>query len=63
VSRCDCRQDTSDSGHGSGAHGPDEFYVIESAVKAVAGYDGAVRSFIDYLYELASVPLSSGATA
>jgi acetylornithine deacetylase/succinyl-diaminopimelate desuccinylase-like protein len=42
-------------GHGAGAHGPDEFYVIESAVKAVAGYDGAVRSFIDYLYELASI--------
>ena len=40
-------------GHGSGAHAPDEYYVIESANPRVAGWDGAVRSFVDYLYELA----------
>jgi acetylornithine deacetylase/succinyl-diaminopimelate desuccinylase-like protein len=40
-------------GHGSGAHAPDEYYVIESSNPKVQGYDGAVRSFVDYLYELA----------
>ena len=42
-------------GHGSGAHAPDEYFVIESTNKNFAGYDGAVRAFVDYLYELASV--------
>jgi acetylornithine deacetylase/succinyl-diaminopimelate desuccinylase-like protein len=42
-------------GHGSGAHAPDEYYVIESANPKVSGYDGAVRSFVDYLYELAAI--------
>jgi len=42
-------------GHGSGAHAPDEYYVIESSNPKVSGYDGAVRSFVDYLYELAAV--------
>jgi len=40
-------------GHGSGAHAPDEYYVIVSANPAVRGYDGAVLSFVEYLYELA----------
>ena len=39
-------------GFGSGAHAPDEYYVIESTNKNVLGYDGAVMSFVDYLYEL-----------
>ena len=39
-------------GHGSGAHAPDEYYVIESSNPKVADYDGAVMSFVDYLYEL-----------
>jgi acetylornithine deacetylase/succinyl-diaminopimelate desuccinylase-like protein len=42
-------------GHGSGAHAPDEYYVIESSNPKVKGFDGAVRSFVDYLYELASM--------
>jgi acetylornithine deacetylase/succinyl-diaminopimelate desuccinylase-like protein len=42
-------------GHGSGAHAPDEYYVIESSTPKVSGWDGAVRSFVDYLYELAVV--------
>jgi acetylornithine deacetylase/succinyl-diaminopimelate desuccinylase-like protein len=42
-------------GHGGGAHAPDEFYVIESSNPKVAGFDGATRSFVDYLYELAVV--------
>jgi acetylornithine deacetylase/succinyl-diaminopimelate desuccinylase-like protein len=40
-------------GHGSGAHAPDEYYVIESANAGVQGYDGAAMSFVQYLYELA----------
>jgi len=40
-------------GHGSGAHAPDEYYVIESANPKVQGFDGAVLSFVQYLYELA----------
>jgi len=40
-------------GHGSGAHAPDEYYLIESTNPKVRGYDDAVRSFVDYLYELA----------
>ena len=40
-------------GHGSGAHAPDEYYVIESATPNVQGLDGAVTSFVEYLYELA----------
>jgi acetylornithine deacetylase/succinyl-diaminopimelate desuccinylase-like protein len=40
-------------GHGSGAHAPDEYYVVESTNPKVQGLDGAVMSFVDYLYELA----------
>ncbi|HTI05545.1 MAG TPA: M20/M25/M40 family metallo-hydrolase [Gemmatimonadales bacterium] len=40
-------------GHGSGAHAPDEYYVIESANPKVQGIDGAVRSHVEYLYEVA----------
>ena len=40
-------------GHGSGAHAPDEYYVIESANSSIHGFDGAVMSFVEYLYELA----------
>jgi acetylornithine deacetylase/succinyl-diaminopimelate desuccinylase-like protein len=39
-------------GHGSGAHAPDEYYVIESTNPKIQGYDGAVMSFVEYLYEL-----------
>jgi acetylornithine deacetylase/succinyl-diaminopimelate desuccinylase-like protein len=40
-------------GHGSGAHAPDEYYVIESTNPNVQGMDGAARSYVEYLYELA----------
>ena len=40
-------------GHGNGAHAPDEYYVIESSNPKVQGWDGAVMSFVQYLYELA----------
>jgi acetylornithine deacetylase/succinyl-diaminopimelate desuccinylase-like protein len=42
-------------GHGSGAHAPDEYYVIDSKNPNFKGIDGAVKSYIDYLYELAAV--------
>ena len=42
-------------GHGSGAHAPDEYYVIESANPKVQGMDGAVRSYVDYLYKMAEI--------
>jgi acetylornithine deacetylase/succinyl-diaminopimelate desuccinylase-like protein len=42
-------------GHGSGAHAPDEYFVVESANAKMAGWDGAVRSYVDYLHELASI--------
>ena len=42
-------------GHGSGAHAPDEYYVIESANPKIQGMDGAVFSFVEYLFELAAV--------
>jgi acetylornithine deacetylase/succinyl-diaminopimelate desuccinylase-like protein len=40
-------------GHGSGAHAPDEYYVIESTNPKLQGFDGAAMSFVEYLYELA----------
>jgi len=40
-------------GHGSGAHAPDEYYLVESTNPKIQGIDGAVRSFVDYLYGLA----------
>jgi acetylornithine deacetylase/succinyl-diaminopimelate desuccinylase-like protein len=40
-------------GHGSGAHAPDEYYVIESKNPKVQGLDGAALSHVQFLYELA----------
>jgi acetylornithine deacetylase/succinyl-diaminopimelate desuccinylase-like protein len=40
-------------GHGSGAHAPDEYYVIESANPGIQSFDGAALSFAKFLYELA----------
>jgi len=40
-------------GHGTGAHAPDEYYLIESTNPKVHGLDGAVASFVEYLYALA----------
>ena len=39
-------------GHGSGAHAPDEYYVIESTNPKIQDYDSAAMSFVDYLYAL-----------
>jgi acetylornithine deacetylase/succinyl-diaminopimelate desuccinylase-like protein len=40
-------------GHGSGAHAPDEYFLIESTNPKVQGFDGATLSYVEYLYELA----------
>jgi acetylornithine deacetylase/succinyl-diaminopimelate desuccinylase-like protein len=40
-------------GHGSGAHAPDEYYVIDSTNPKIQGFDGAVLSMVEYLYEVA----------
>lgn len=42
-------------GHGNGAHAPDEYYLVESNNPNVQGMDGAVRSFVKYLYEVAAI--------
>jgi acetylornithine deacetylase/succinyl-diaminopimelate desuccinylase-like protein len=39
-------------GNGTGAHAPDEYYLIESTNPQVQGLDGAVASFVEYLYAL-----------
>jgi acetylornithine deacetylase/succinyl-diaminopimelate desuccinylase-like protein len=41
-------------GYGEGAHAPNELYVIESSNPKIQGYDGAVKSFVDFLYAFAS---------
>jgi acetylornithine deacetylase/succinyl-diaminopimelate desuccinylase-like protein len=40
-------------GHGSGAHAPNEYYVIESSNPKIAGIDAATKSYVEYLFELA----------
>ncbi len=40
-------------GHGLRAHAPDEYFLIESKNPRLLGLDGAVRSYVDYLYALA----------
>jgi acetylornithine deacetylase/succinyl-diaminopimelate desuccinylase-like protein len=40
-------------GHGTGAHAPDEYYLIESTNPKVQGLDGAVASFVEFLFALA----------
>jgi len=42
-------------GHGSGAHAPNEYYLVESSNPKVAGIDEAVLSHIQFLHELAVV--------
>jgi len=40
-------------GHGSGAHAPDEYFVIEPSNPKVADWDAAVASHVAYLFALA----------
>ncbi len=41
-------------GTGGGAHAPNEWYLIDSKDKKVAGLDESAMFYVDYLYELAS---------
>jgi len=40
-------------GHGARAHAPDEYFLIDSASPKVTGYRDAVRSYVDFLYQIA----------
>jgi acetylornithine deacetylase/succinyl-diaminopimelate desuccinylase-like protein len=40
-------------GHGNGAHAPDEYFLIEPSNPKLNGLDAMVRSYVDYLHELA----------
>ncbi|MEO8160089.1 MAG: M20/M25/M40 family metallo-hydrolase [Arenimonas sp.] len=40
-------------GYGTGAHAPDEFYLIESDNKNLDGIDAATMSFVEYFFALA----------
>ena len=42
-------------GHGSGAHAPDEYYVIESSNPKVASLPQATMGFADFLYQIAAI--------
>ena len=39
-------------GHGTGAHAPDEYYLIDSEKAGLSGLDGAVASYVEVLYAL-----------
>jgi hypothetical protein len=41
-------------GFGDRAHAPDEYCLIESTNPKLHGMNDLVRSYVDYLYELAS---------
>jgi acetylornithine deacetylase/succinyl-diaminopimelate desuccinylase-like protein len=43
------------TGHGSRAHAPDEYYVIESGIPEVQGMADATLSYVMHLYALAAV--------
>jgi acetylornithine deacetylase/succinyl-diaminopimelate desuccinylase-like protein len=42
-------------GHGSGAHAPDEYYVVESTNPKVAGITDAMMGYVDMFYQIAKV--------
>jgi acetylornithine deacetylase/succinyl-diaminopimelate desuccinylase-like protein len=42
-------------GHGSGAHAPDEYYVVESTNPKVAGITDSTMGYVDMFYQIASV--------
>jgi acetylornithine deacetylase/succinyl-diaminopimelate desuccinylase-like protein len=42
-------------GHGSGAHAPDEYYVVESTHPKIAGITDAVMGYVDMFYQIAEV--------
>ena len=40
-------------GHGTRAHAPDEYYLIESRNPKLTGFNEAAKSYVDYLYVMA----------
>ncbi len=52
--RCRCRRGQFGFGHSSGAHAPDEYFLVESTNPKIPGYDGAVAGFADFLYQIAA---------
>ena len=42
-------------GHGSGAHAPNEYFLVDSTNPKVAGLDRAVLSHVEFLHELATI--------
>ena len=42
-------------GHGSGAHAPDEYYIVESRGGRVAGLRESAMGFVDFLQEMARI--------
>jgi acetylornithine deacetylase/succinyl-diaminopimelate desuccinylase-like protein len=42
-------------GYGSGAHAPNEFYIVESRNGQVAGLRESAMGFVDFLYEMATI--------
>jgi acetylornithine deacetylase/succinyl-diaminopimelate desuccinylase-like protein len=42
-------------GHGSGAHAPNEYFVIDSTNPKVEGLVGSTMGFVDFLYEMATI--------
>lgn len=42
-------------GHGSGAHAPDEYYVVDSTNPRVAGITDAIMGYVDMFYQFAKV--------
>jgi acetylornithine deacetylase/succinyl-diaminopimelate desuccinylase-like protein len=42
-------------GHGSGAHAPNEYFVIESTNPKVEGLAGCTMGFVDFLHEMATI--------
>ena len=42
-------------GHGSGAHAPDEYFLIDSTNPKVGGIVDATMGFAEFLYTLAAI--------
>ena len=54
---CHILSDAADSPRAAShaAHAPDEYHVIEPSNPKIRGMDGATRSFVEYLFGLATV--------
>ncbi|NEX92502.1 M20/M25/M40 family metallo-hydrolase [Caulobacter sp. 17J65-9] len=42
-------------GHGSGAHAPNEYFVVESSNPKVQGLVGATMGFVEFMYQVAAI--------